>query len=64
MYDICLTMHLRTSWKVSFQVLSANFKCRSEIMDFAFISEGEKEDIKMKIKLQYPHPYILWANLF
>ena len=40
---ISLTMHLLTSWKVSFQVFSAYFKRRSEIMDFITNSTHKKK---------------------
>lgn len=39
--EITFTMHLRTSWKVSFQVLSANFWRRSEMTEL--ITEPKKK---------------------
>lgn len=41
---ISLTMHLLTSWEVSFQVFSAYFKCRADIMDF--ITKGALKEKK------------------
>lgn len=39
------TMHLRTSREVSFQVLPANFRRRSDIKEF--ITESVKEEEKI-----------------
>lgn len=49
---MCLTMHLRTSLNVSFQVFSANFERRSEIMVCDIIPKAQKMTAFNKIHLK------------
>lgn len=49
---MCLTMHLRTSLNVSFQVFSANFERRSEIMVCDIIPKAQKTTAFNKIHLK------------